>query len=252
MYELPGIWFSASELFALLSVQQLLQQVQPGLLEDQLSPLKERIDQLLEVHHAVGDDITGKVRIVQAAARPVGDYFQLIAGAVARSRKVVISYYNRTENKSRERTVSPQRLTHYRDNWYLDAWCHLREGLRTFALDAIESARLLDEASVQIEADQLNEHFSSAYGIFSGQPLHTAILRFSSTRSRWVETEQWHPDQVGRHLEDGSYELHIPYSQSPELVMDILKYGPDVTVMEPAALREEVRNRLQQALDLYS
>jgi len=252
MYELPGIWFSASELFALLSVQQLLHRIQPGLLDDQLSPLKDRIDQLLKVHHAVGDDITGKVRIVQAAARPCGEYFQLIAGALARRKRLRLSYRGRKDDELSERIVSPQRLTHYRDNWYLDAWCHLREGLRTFALDAVEDARLLDEEAVAVDSEQLDGHYASAYGIFSGEPEHTAVLQFTPERARWVARERWHPHQQGEFLENGAYELRIPYSRSPELVMDILKYGPDVEVMSPESLRKEVAKRLRKAVDRYS
>ena len=63
--------------------------------------------------------------------------------------------------------------------------------------------------------------------------------------------EQWYPEQQGRFLEDGSYELQIPYSVTHELVMDILKYGPDVEVVEPEGLREEVVARLQSALGRY-
>ncbi|MGD8931738.1 MAG: HTH domain-containing protein, partial [Chromatiales bacterium] len=47
MYELPGLWFNASELYALLSMQQLLEQVQPGLLDGHLEPLRRRIHDLL-------------------------------------------------------------------------------------------------------------------------------------------------------------------------------------------------------------
>lgn len=252
LYELPGIWFSASELFSLLSVQKLLQQVQPGLLEDQLSPLKERIDYLLQVHHAVGDDIASRVRIVQAAARPSGEYFQLVAGAVARQKKLLIDYRGRVDDQVTKRAVSPQRLTHYRDNWYLDAWCHLREGLRTFALDAIEGARLLDEAAKSVETTVLDDHYVSAYGIFSGTPENTATLHFTPERARWVSQEQWHPDQQGTFLPNGIYQLQIPYSREPELIMDILKYGPDVEVIGPEQLRQAVIDRLRQATKRYS
>ena len=44
----------------------------------------------------------------------------------------------------------------------------------------------------------------------------------------WVANEQWHPEQRGETLEDGSFILEVPYSDDRELVMDIMKYGPDV------------------------
>jgi predicted DNA-binding transcriptional regulator YafY len=66
-----------------------------------------------------------------------------------------------------------------------------------------------------------------------------------------VAEEVWHPEQEGRRLEDGSYELKIPYRDSRELVMDILRHGTDVVVMEPASLVEEVKGRLKKALERY-
>ncbi len=251
MYELPGLWFNASELHALLSVQQLLASVQPGLLDSHLKPLQRRIDELLRAQHASSDEVPRRIRILQIAARPSGSFFQIVAGALAQRQRLSLRYYNRSSDQRSARVVSPQRLTHYRDNWYLDAWCHLREGLRTFALDTIEDARALDEAAFEVSADQLDEHLSAAYGIFAGAPEQVAVLRFSPQRARWVSRERWHSRQEGRFLPDGSYELRLPYGNPLELVMDILKYGPDVEVSEPPSLRQLVRERLEQAAAVY-
>ena len=163
----------------------------------------------------------------------------------------VIDYYARRRDQTLAREVSPQRLSHYRDNWYLEAWCHLRDDLRTFALDAIRVQRTLDATSQEVDAATLDTFARAAYGIFSGVPEQTATLLFAAERARWVGSEQWHPQQRSRWLADGRYQLEIPYSQPHELVMDILKYGPDVEVVAPAVLREAVRERLADALAAY-
>lgn len=54
-----------------------------------------------------------------------------------------IRYHSRSKDERTERVVSPQRLIYYRDNWYLDAWDHLREALRSFSIDRIRGAPLL-------------------------------------------------------------------------------------------------------------
>jgi predicted DNA-binding transcriptional regulator YafY len=66
-----------------------------------------------------------------------------------------------------------------------------------------------------------------------------------------VAEEQWHPQQQGRMLDDGSYELHIPYADPRELVMDILKHGAEVEVISPKPLRETVMQHLRSALARY-
>ncbi|MFX7571027.1 WYL domain-containing protein, partial [Acinetobacter baumannii] len=82
--------------------------------------------------------------------------------------------------------LSPQRLVYYRDNWYLDAWCHLREAMRSFSLDAIASTKLKTDSAIEISDDTLDQHFTQGYGIFSGVDVQWAVLRFSPERARWV------------------------------------------------------------------
>ncbi len=256
MYELPGLWFNASELHALLTVQQLLSDVQPGLLEPALKPLQQRIAALLELQKAGSEGLQGRIRMLQMASRhnpeQGGQAFQLVAGALARRKRLHIRYFGRWRESREERDVSPQRLVHYRDNWYLDAWCHLREGLRTFAIDAIERAEPLDEPALDIDTDALDAHFANSYGIFAGAPMHEAILRFEAIRARYVANERWHRDQQGQLLDDGRYELRVPYSNPAELIMDILKFGPEVEVAAPDSLREAVAERLRNAAARYA
>jgi len=57
--------------------------------------------------------------------------------------------------------------------------------------------------------------------------------------------------QQGRELEDQRYELKVPFGHEAELVMDILRYGPDVEVIEPESLREAVAASLEAAAALY-
>ena len=251
-YELPGLWFTPSELYALLAAQKLLEEAQPGFLGRELSPLKQRIDALLHGQHAAGGTLTDRVRVLRVAARqPDARIFQTLADAAARRRSVHIHYAGRERGETTERTLSPQRLIHYRDNWYLDAWCHLRQELRSFAVERVLSARVLDDPALELDAGRLDSHFKQSYGIFSGQAAHTAVLRFTAGRARWVADERWHPDQAGEWLADGRYELRLPYSDPRELLLDILKYGADVEVIAPPALRTAVRERLQLALTQY-
>ena len=91
----------------------------------------------------------------------------------------------------------------------------------------------------------------AGYGIFAGKKVTWAKLRFSPLAARWVASQDWHPKQKGAFDKDGSYCLSIPYANDRELVMDILKYGPDVEVLEPAALRKRVAGQLAAAVKLY-
>jgi predicted DNA-binding transcriptional regulator YafY len=143
------------------------------------------------------------------------------------------------------------RLIYYRDNWYLDAYCHKRESLRSFALDGIRSAEILEEQALEVTDKELKENFTESYGIFSGKATQICKLRFSTNRARWVSTENWHPKQVSTTEDDGSFILEFPFNQDPELLMDIMKYGSDVEVISPESLRNKVKNELKKASANY-
>jgi predicted DNA-binding transcriptional regulator YafY len=251
-YELPGLWFNASELLALMTVQRLLAEVQPGLLESHITPLRNRIEKILKSKYMGSGEVDRRVRILGMAARRVDpEKFRTIAVGVLQRKRLHIVYHSRGRDETTNRDISPQRLVHYRDNWYLDAWDHGRRGLRSFSIDRIKQAHLINKPAKEIADKTLDSYFASAFGIFSGIPKQKAILRFTKERARWVADEVWHPQQEGC-IENECYLLKIPYSDPRELVMDILKHGPDVEVVAPECLRAEVAERLEKALSRYS
>lgn len=251
-YQLPGLWFNPSELHALLSTQQLLHDVQPGLLDSHLSPLKKRIEEILDREQLGSGEVRRRVRIVSKATRQVDAHtFQLTATGLLKRHRLKIDYHNRSDDDTNQREVSPQRIIFYQGFWYLDAWCHQREALRTFSLDRIRKVVLCKEVAIDIEDKELDRELSSSYGIFSGESKHKAVLKFTAEQARWISDEQWHPQQTTRWLDDGAYEITIPYNNDKELIMDILKFGPDVEVVSPLPLREAIANRLRTALSQY-
>lgn len=253
MYELPGLWLNSSELYALLVSHKLLTSVQPGLLDSMLDPIRERITQILKHRHLGHPEIDRRLRILQIAARDTDiENFQTITTALLDRKQLRILYHGRARDKTTERDISPQRLVYYRNNWYLDAWCHEQNNLRSFALDRIHPVYIDDKAAREIDEKTLEEHYADAYGIFAGKANKTAKLRFSSRAAKWVADEQWHPKQNGTVLPSGEYELILPYNNPTELIMDILKYGSEVEVIAPAELRREVVGHLEKALIIYT
>lgn len=251
-YELPGLWFSSTELQALVLFQKLLAGLGPGLLEEYLEPVAKRLGRLLEHRQLRLAEVGSRIRLLTLAARPMGTSFHAVASATLQRWRLQIQYHSRSRDELTERRLSPQRLVYYRDNWYLDAWDELRNDLRSFSMDRIKTAAVLPELAIDVPVAQLDEHFTSSYGIFSGKATHIAVLRFSAERARWVADERWHPEQSGQLLPDGRYELRFPYGDSRELAMDILRHGPEVEVILPVSLRMEVKQLLQAALARYS
>ena len=251
-FELPGMWLTSEELAALLALNELLGRSDPGVLAGALAPFRARIERLLSDQASGRALPVERIRVLVSGSRRLDQAaFRAVASALLARKRIKFRYRARSTDATTERVVSPQRLAHYRDNWYLDAWDHSRDALRSFALDRIREPQPLEEEALDREVGELDAHLASSYGIFSGAPKAWATIRFSSHAARWVADEHWHSQQQGERLPDGRYELRVPYSNSRELLMDVLKYGPDAEVVAPVPLREEMKILLQLALGAY-
>jgi predicted DNA-binding transcriptional regulator YafY len=253
-HELPGLWFSDKEILALLTMHQLIQGLEAdGVLGRHLQPLLDKLHGMLGADDAAAREILERVHIVGAVRRPVNAaFFERIGSALLERRRLALRYFTRGRDSEGERTVSPQRLTHYRNTWYLDAWCHRSDGLRRFALDAVRDVRSLPHAALEVPLDKVRAQLDRGYGVFAGSQLKWATLRFSAEAARWVAAEQWHAQQQLRWLRDGSLQLRLPYADSTELSMDILRHGDQVQVLAPRELAEQVAARLRRAAALYA
>ena len=251
-YELPGLWFNGTEVQALLTTLQLLTNLQPGLLDGQVKPVLDRLRAILGTGDHSWEEVVKRMRIFLPERREgKAAHFSVIAAALLKRSRLWLRHYNRKEDRETEREVSPQRLVHYRDNWYLDAYCHLREDLRSFAVDAIREAVLRENPAKEVRDAELDEYLGSGYGIFAGRKVEWATLKFTPEAARWVSAQNWHPKQRARVEKDGAYILEIPYAEDHELVMEILKFGADVEVLAPEALRARVGDALRLAARRY-
>ena len=252
-HELPGLWFSERELYSLLMANQLLNELDSdGVISRHLKPLLERIHTMLGTSDAEAKTLLKRVKIVSPAKRPVSSqFFELVCEALLKRRRLHMRYLTRGRGEVSERDVTPQRLVHYRSTWYLDAWCHTKEKLLRFALDAIEEARTLDAKAKEVPLKQVETEMDGGYGIYAGTNRHWATLRITPQAAQWISHEVWHPDQKGRWLEDGAYELQLPFAEETELVMDILRQGSQVEILSPPSLRQRVTKALEETLTNY-
>jgi len=249
-HELPGVWFSEQEIHALLTMHQLIAGLDAdAVLSRHLQPMLDKLNGMLGANAQESRQMMKRVKIVSAAARPVASrHFELIGSALQKRQRLQLRYHTRGKGTRSERVVSPLRLVHYRSTWYLDAWCHEAGALRRFALDAIERAQRLEQRAKEVALKTVEAELDGGYGIFGGKALRSATLVFDAEPAQWVANETWHPGQTGRWLDDGRYELRLPYADGTELAMDVLRHAGQVEVVGDEALRDAVRSRLVRAL----
>ena len=252
--ELTGIWFSEKEATALVLMQHLLSSLdQGGLIGPHIEPLTAIIDGILGQSETTAKELRKRIKVIGMGSRKNSiENFSEIGAALLKRNRLQLDYYSKGKDENTKREISPQRLIYYRENWYLDAYCHLREGLRSFALDGILTAVLTNTKAQEVSEKECQEHFAQSYGIFSGKATQRAKLRFTPEHARWVSGEHWHGQQVGSFDKEGYYNLEFDFNQDPELIMDIMKHGSGVEVVSPSSLKNKVKAELEKALKNYS
>lgn len=251
-FEIPGLWFTVEELEALACFEYIITSINSNILDSTLKPFRKRLDTLLDAQKIMKKNWQQRIKILPIGSRPInGDILRKLAEAVLHTKKINITYKALHSSKITERTISPQTLLRYRDNWYADALCHKREDLRTFSLNRIQNASVLKEEAVLLPIKKLKEHFGDAYGIFSGKAEHVAEIRFTGHAAQALAQEIWHPRQQGETQPDKSYLLRIPYRDSTELIMDVLRWASNAEVISPPKLREEITATLEKTVNKY-
>ncbi len=251
-YELPGIFLSGEELAGLAGMAHWLAQQQTEFLNVCLQPALARIERALAYRKVDWGGLRSRIRYLPIAARNSdGGNFRLVMEGLLHRKKLMLVFESRDGTETR-RTVSPLHLVRYRDNWYLDAYCHLRQALRCFGVDRIHSCQTLDETAEKVPQDLLDAYYADAYGIFSGHATGEATILFHGNTARQVSRETWHPLQKGQWKDKALYYLSIPYSDPRELIMDIMRYGPEAEIISPPDLRTEFIKNLKSTLNKYS
>ncbi len=252
-YKLSGLWFSSEEIYALLTMHYLISNLDSsGLLGAHVQALQARLTGLMGAANDSVDEVKRRIKIEMMRVRHMQPtHFEAIGSALLKRKRIAIEHYSRGKDSSSEREVSPQRMIFYHGNWYLDAWCHLRNDLRSFSVDTISRVEILEKKAKDVSEKALDEVLTAGYGIFAGKKIQWATLLFSPEISRWVSSERWHKDQKGKMLKDGSFELKVPYSDDTELLMDILRYGAKVKVVGPESLVEGVRGEVLRMGEVY-
>ncbi len=249
-YELPGLWLTSKELIGLASLLNLVREFDSSLIQQDIQPIEQQIAQLLANHHIDIHVLKDKIKILPTTKQHTHNHiFDVVNLALIQNQRLQIDYQD-YEGRASQRDISPQQLVYYQENWYLDSYCHLRAELRSFKLANIQQAHLLKQTCIQVEPVTLQQHYASSYGIFSGEPKHTAQLEFYGNAAREAASRQWHPQQQGI-WQGANYELRFPYNDDRELIRDILKYADQVKVLAPTTLQHNISQLAEQVRALY-
>ncbi len=175
------------------------------------------------------------------------EVLRLLQQALQEHRTVEAEYHSFGRDAFSHRRLDPLHLWYQQGGMYLAAYCHTRRQVLTFALERFRQVRVTIDAFLPPPDFNLDRYLESSFGPFRGEPVRV-LLRFSRQVARYVAERNWHPSQALSPLLTGELEMILRVPVSPELRRWILGYGKDVEVLEPKALREDIRREWLAAL----
>lgn len=257
VFQMPGMWLNANEAYALITANSLLESIEPGIVSKHIAPLKERLLELIgrtdktKSSEEMLAEISERVQVIQSLRHrfPL-EQFQSVAYAAINGLRLSVCFNDQAID-SDVVELSPQRITYYRENWFLDAWSHSLNALRTYPMDVFKSTHVTDLEAHFLSKEQVDEVLNTGYGAYTGQVRQTAVLDFSPDRADALKRLTWHDENNGTWLESGWYRVSVEYNNEHALIKDILRHCPGILVQEPAALKAKVIEAMQAGLKLY-
>jgi proteasome accessory factor C len=200
-------------------------------LRDRLTQLITRLPQDAQYHG---------LRDGALADRTHADALPILRRALREQRAVEIAYQRAQDGGASTRTVRPYRLVFHHGSWYLIGWCESSEGVRMFRVDRIASAALTGGPH-DIPADfRMDDLMHDGRPFIAAGPPQRLAVRFSPAIARWIAERDGQPLEA-----DGSALRTFPLADREWAVRHLLQYGPDVQVIAPEEIREEIVDRLR-------
>lgn len=159
-------------------------------------------------------------------------------------RKARITYRRSGADEATTRVVRLYAIVPASGMWYAVAYCEVSEGLRVFRMDRVENASVLPDRYEIPEGFSVHETLREGKGLRTELPASGIKVRYSARIARWIaEREGVEP------AADGSVTIEHPLADEDWGVRHVLQYGEEAEVLEPAALRKKLAQRLSAAME---
>jgi predicted DNA-binding transcriptional regulator YafY len=251
-FSLPMVYLSSEEFSALLIARKMLQDISGGSIGNEISSIVDKITNILKKHSVVADQIDDafSFQLIEYSPAPEAVFKAVLEGCL-KKKCLSFTYYSPAAEEKSERTVEPYHLFNYMGTWHTIGYCHLRKGIRDFALSRISGARVLAESFKIPDDFEFKEYFLSTFGLYKGKSTKEVTLRFTPEKSKWIKDQIWHKNQKVKLLKDGSLEISFPVSDFSEIKREILKHGDEVEVIKPKILRDLIKAEAQKIAKIY-
>lgn len=189
-------------------------------------------------------DTIGVRAIGSKLQAPSAVHVEMIQMALQERRRLDMTYYALGRDEVNRRQVDPYYLAFFDGGFYLIGYCQWRKTERIFAVERIRELKMLTARFEVRPGFNAEEYLKDSWGIIQGE-LVTVKVIFSRSVARYILDRLWHPSQKLNSLPDGRLEVTMRVADTLEVRQWILGYGPNAEVVEPAALRDALRQEAE-------
>ncbi len=254
-FSLPAMNVSESDLFSICVVRTLLSQYRNTPLYDKLSSVLQKIVESLPDQTSINPSwMTDHILVFPEPVTQVRSAtWDTLAKAIRDNRRVSLTHVAPapTSSAEGERKVDPYYLVSYKGEWYLNAFCHLRNAVRTFGVSRISRAKVLAEGFTMPAEMTAKKIFGDQFGIIWKPEFYTVRIEFSAVVAPYIRERQWLPAQTIQECRGGGLILEFKTNHINEVKDWVLSWGAGAKILEPAILVERVTEDLRAALANY-
>lgn len=241
--DLPTLQITEGELFALVVAEKALEQYRGTNFEKPLLSAIQKVAASLPETITLDFADLGNSISFRTRAEPVLDLgiFKQLASATTKRRQLTIYYRKPGMDKPEPRVVDPYHLANINGEWFLFAYDHLRQDIRTFVPARIQTAKPTGETFARPDNFSLEKRLSNSFGVHSGAGQFEVGLRFHASVADFIREKKWHTSQELKELKGGGVELRLKLSSLKEIERWVLSWGGDCVPTSPPELVEAVK-----------
>jgi proteasome accessory factor B len=246
----PTLQITEGELFALLVAEKALQQYRGTTFERPLLSAFKKMAASLPDTISLNLAEWEQTISFRTSAAPILNLenFDTLAKATAQRRQLQLTYRKPGRHETELRVVDPYHLANINGEWFLFAWCHLRQDIRTFVPARIQAVKLTGKTFARPQKFSLTKRLRDSFGVQSGKGQFQVAIQFNEMVADYIREKKWHESQELRELPDGGVELRLTLSSLAEVERWILGWAGNAKVLQPPELIESVKQSARNIL----
>jgi predicted DNA-binding transcriptional regulator YafY len=251
-YNMEKLPLSAGEVDTFRLIVDSLKRFRGADVLQQVEGMVNKLDKV--VMKEMGQKKKGASAVVDFEKMPSAkgiEHFDTLYNAILKQQTLLISYQGFGKPAS-EHVFHPYLLKEYKFRWYVLGYSDRRRSKVVLALDRIENIAPKKLRYKPYRGQDIQSYFEHTLGVtINATGVKEIRLWFSVAQGHYLKTQPLHAKQ--EIVSDDATGLVISVRLIPnyELLQTLLSFGPEVKVLGPAQVRDDLKAMVQKTLDLY-